>query len=317
MRTDAVSSTGPEPERIRANGLEFSCVVCGPEDGSPVVLLHGFPEIAFGWRHQIPALTAAGFRVIVPDQRGYGRSSKPDGVSAYALDLLAEDVVAIAASLGHERFAVVGHDWGGVVAWHLAGRHGAHVQRLAILNAPNLDVLPDYTLRHPLQLVRSSYVAAFRVPFVPEVALGAADHALLRATLTSSSRPGTFTSADLDVYRKAWSQPGALTAMLNWYRASARGAPRGSVRIARPVLVIWGDRDVALAPSLAEASAELCDDVEVVHIETASHWVQHEEAARVNELLVAFLEPPDTASPSRRKRRRVRSPSSPGSRRPR
>ena len=286
----------PEPERIRANGLDFSCLVSGPDDGTPVVLLHGFPEIGFGWRHQIPALVAAGFRVIVPDQRGYGTSSKPDQVSAYAVDQLAEDVVAIADALGHRRFALVGHDWGGIVAWHLAGRHAAHVRQLAILNAPNLDVMPGYALHHPLQLLRSSYVAAFQLPVLPEIALGASDHALLQAALTSSSRPGTFTAAELDVYREAWSQPGALTAMLNWYRASARSAPRESVRIDQPVLVIWGDRDVALQASLAEASAELCDHVEVVHIESAGHWVQHEEAARVNQLLVAFLEQPATAS---------------------
>ena len=317
MRAAADSSISLEPGRVRANGLHFSCIVCGPEDGPAVVLLHGFPEIAFGWRKQIPALAAAGFRVVVPDQRGYGRSSKPDGVSAYALDLLAEDVVAIAASLGHDEFALVGHDWGGIVAWHVAGRHAAHVRRLAILNAPNLDVMAGYTLRHPLQLLRSSYVAAFQLPFVPEIALGAADHALLSASLTSSSRPGIFTPAELDVYREAWSQPGALTAMLNWYRAAARGVPRERVRIALPVLVVWGDRDVALQPSLAEASAELCDDVAVVHVESAGHWVQHEEPARVNELLVAFLGQRADASPSRRRRRAVRSPSSPGSRRPR
>jgi pimeloyl-ACP methyl ester carboxylesterase len=300
MSVDRGAPSRPAPQRVRANGLEFSCIVSGPEDGAPVVLLHGFPEIAFGWRHQIPALVSAGLRVVVPDQRGYGQSSKPDGVSAYGLDRLGEDVVAIAAALGHDRFDVVGHDWGGIVAWHLAGRHAANVGKLAILNAPNLDVLPAYALRHPGQLWRSSYVAAFQMPFLPEAALGAADHALLRASLTSSSRPGTFTSADLDVYREAWSQPGALTAMLNWYRASARSAPRRGVRIEQPVLVVWGDRDVALQPSLAEASAELCDDVEVVHIGDAGHWVQHEEVARVNELLVAFLAP-TTATPRRRR----------------
>jgi pimeloyl-ACP methyl ester carboxylesterase len=317
MPADARPSPQLEPQRIRANGLDFSCIVAGAENAPAVVLLHGFPEIAFGWRHQIPALAAAGLRVIAPDQRGYGRSSKPDDASAYAIDLLAEDVLAIAASLGHDRFAVVGHDWGGIVAWHLAGRHAAHVRRLAILNAPNLDVLPGYALHHPAQLLRSSYVAAFQVPLLPELALAAANHALLSAALTSSSRPGTFTSADLDVYRDAWSQPGSLTAMLNWYRASARSAPRQAVRIEQPVLVIWGDRDVALQPSLADASAELCDDVDVVHLATAGHWVQHEEASRVNELLVAFLEQAAAAAPSPPERRSFRSPCSPGSRRPR
>jgi pimeloyl-ACP methyl ester carboxylesterase len=164
------------------------------------------------------------------------------------------------------------------------------VSRLAILNAPNLDVVASYALHHPAQLLRSSYVAAFQVPLLPEVALSAIDHALLSQSLVSSSRAGAFTDADLDVYREAWSQPGALTAMLNWYRAAARSGARESVRISVPALIVWGDRDVALQPSLAEASAELCDEVEIVHLPEASHWVQHEEAQQVNELLVDFLQ---------------------------
>lgn len=278
--------------RVRANDIEFACTVAGPDNGAPVVLLHGFPETAYGWRRQIPALAAAGFRVIAPDQRGYGRSDKPAGVAAYSVEMLAQDVVGIAAALGHDRFALVGHDWGGIVAWCLAGRHAAHVDRLAILNAPNLDVLPGYALYHPGQLLRSAYVAAFQMPLLPEIALASFDHSVLQAMLTQGARPRTFAPAELAAYREAWSQPGALTAMLNWYRAVARRRPRPAARITMPTLILWGDRDVALQSSLAEASAELCDRVEVVHVDEAGHWLQHEAANEVSSRLVAFLRRP-------------------------
>jgi pimeloyl-ACP methyl ester carboxylesterase len=281
-----------DSRRVRANGVELACTIAGPDNGRPVVLLHGFPEIAYGWRRQIPVLAEAGFRVIAPDQRGYGTSDKPAGVAAYSVETLAEDVVGIAAALGHDRFALVGHDWGGIVAWHLAGRHAAHIDRLAILNAPNLDVFPGYALHHPAQLLRSAYVGAFQLPLLPEITLAAFDYALLQAMLTQSARPGTFAPPELAVYREAWAQPGALTAMLNWYRGVAQRRTHQAARIAMSTLIVWGDRDVALQSSLAEASAELCDRVEVVHVEEAGHWVQHEAAEEVNSRLVAFLRRP-------------------------
>ena len=149
---------------MSANGQSFYCATAGPRDGAPVVLLHGFPEMSYGWRHQIWALADAGLRVLAPDQRGYGHSSKPKGASAYALETLGDDVVAIARSFGHRRFALVGHDWGGIVAWHLAARAGGDVERVAILNAPHLEVFARYALRHPSQMLMSSYVAAFQLP---------------------------------------------------------------------------------------------------------------------------------------------------------
>ena len=276
--------------QLAANGQHFYCAAAGPLDGPLVVLLHGFPELSYGWRHQIWPLADAGFRVLAPDQRGYGHSSKPRGRKAYVIEALGADVVAIAASVGRDRFSVVGHDWGGIVAWHLAGHHAERVERLAVLNAPNVEVFAGYALKHPGQLVKSAYVAAFQLAALPELALRANDFALLRGTLEQSSRPGTFSGEELDVYATAWSRPGALTAMLNWYRAlplrQSGGAP---ARVAAPTLVVWGDRDVALQPALAEASAALCDQAEVGHVEGAGHFVQHEEAAKVNALLVAFL----------------------------
>ena len=158
-------------------------------------------------------------RVVAPDQRGYNLSDKPHGLESYTLDRLAGDVVALADALGCDRVSLVGHDWGGLVAWWTEARHGERVERLAILNAPHPQAFGVYLRRHPTQLLRSAYIGFFQLPWLAEAALAAADFALLRRALTRSSRPGTFTAAELERYKRAWAEPGALTATLDWYRA--------------------------------------------------------------------------------------------------
>jgi len=274
--------------RVSANGIGFHVATCGPREGPPVVLLHGFPEFWFGWRRQMEPLANAGWQVIAPDQRGYGESDKPAGIGAYALDTLADDVCGICSQLGHERFAVVGHDWGGIVAWHLAAREPERVSRLAILNAPHPATLATYALTHPLQAVRSAYVGFFQMPWLPELALRANDHALLGLTLSGSSLPGAFDEAALRKYREAWARDGALEAMLNWYRAMPLARPLGR-RIEVPVKVLWGDADPALSSGLAEAGAAFCSACEVVHLPRATHWLHHEMPEEVNASLVEFL----------------------------
>ncbi|MGZ8260154.1 MAG: alpha/beta fold hydrolase [Caldimonas sp.] len=275
--------------QIAVAGQTLYAAAAGPEDGPLVVLLHGFPEISYGWRRQIGPLAAAGLRVVAPDQRGYGHSSKPEGREAYRIDVLAADVAALARGFGRERFSLVGHDWGGIVAWHLASQKDSPVERLAILNAPRLDGFARYLSRHPLQVLMSSYVAGFQLPVLPELALRAGGYALLQSALEGNARPGTFSAEELAVYQRAWAMPGALTTMLNWYRALPLAPRRKAGRVRAPTLVVWGDRDSALQAGLAEASAEACDEVEIVHLPEAGHWVQHEEAERVNALLLSFL----------------------------
>lgn len=276
---------------IAANGLSFHALAAGPRDGPLLILLHGFPETSHGWSKQLVPLAEAGFRVVAPDQRGVGLSSKPAGVGQYRLELLAADVVAMIGALGHERAHVVGHDWGGVVAWQLAEQHPERVGRVAILDAPHPAVFSAYLLRHPSQMARSWYMAFFQLPWVPEAILGAGDFEWLARALTTTSRPGAFSSLDLRVYREAWAQPGALTGMLNWYRALPLGAKAssGAGPITAPLRLLWGDRDHALEPALAEASIARCGAGEVVHLSEATHWLQHEEPQRVNELLIEFL----------------------------
>jgi len=281
---------GVESLRVRANGITLHAIAAGPRDGRLVVLLHGFPEFWWGWRRQIAPLAAAGLRVVVPDQRGYNLSDKPGGVAAYALDALADDVLGLADFFGRARFAVVGHDWGAALAWHLAGRNPERVERAAVLNGAQVASALGYARAHPSQALRSWYVGFFQAPWLPERALGAADYAWLRSAMARSARPGTFSGADLRRYRDAWARPGALTAMLNWYRALPRHAASsrpGRIRV--PVRVIWGDRDAFLDRGLAEAGVALCDRGEAFHLPGATHWVQHEEPERVNRLLVEFL----------------------------
>jgi epoxide hydrolase 4 len=289
--SDTYGLSGVEAVRLRTNGVALHAAVAGPADGPLVVLLHGFPEFWWGWRRQIAPLAAAGLRVLAPDQRGYNLSDKPEGRRAYALDTLADDVLGLADALGRERFAVAGHDWGAVVAWHLAARNPERIERAAVLNGPHPATMRRYVRAHPGQAVRSWYVGFFQAPVLPELVLGAADFALLRRALGATARPGTFTAEDQRRYRAAWMQPGALTAILNWYRALPMAAA-GSVRPGRvrvPVRIIWGDRDAALESGLAEAGLALCDQGEAFHLPNATHWVQHEEPERVNRLLVEFL----------------------------
>ncbi|WP_425463606.1 alpha/beta fold hydrolase [Methylobacterium oryzihabitans] len=275
------------PIRVRGQVLQVS--EAGPEDGPMILLLHGFPESRLGWRRQVGPLAASGLRVIVPDQRGYARSSKPGPLAAYHLDRLAGDVIGLADAFGRERIALVGHDWGGLVAWWTAAHHPERVARAAILNAPHPDVVGAYARRHPSQLLRSLYVGLFQVPRLPEALLRAGGFAALRRALATSSRPGTFDAAALDAYAADWAKPGALTGMLNWYRALRLPRAPAPAPVRPPVLVLWGERDTALEAGLARDSLRLCLEGRLERFPEATHWVQHEEAEAVNVALIRFL----------------------------
>ncbi|AMV37825.1 alpha/beta fold hydrolase [Planctomyces sp. SH-PL62] len=271
-------------------GVRLHVVEAGSTDGPPVVLLHGFPEFWYGWRRQIGPIADAGFRVIVPDQRGYNTSEKPRPRSAYNLDLLARDVVGLLDSFGLERASLVGHDWGGVVAWWVAARHPERVRKLAILNAPHPIAFRRFIKKSPRQVLKSWYAFFFQVPRLPESLFGLRDWALLKRALRRTSRPGAFTDADLGEYARAWSQPGAMSAMINWYRAPPPDTSQDAeARIAAPTLIVWGARDHALDRRLAEESLARCDQGRLEFLEEATHWVQHEEPERVNRLLLDFL----------------------------
>jgi epoxide hydrolase 4 len=272
------------------DGIRLHAVAAGPERGPVVVLLHGFPEFWYGWRKQIGPLAAAGFRVVALDQRGYNLSSKPVAVSDYAAPLLTRDVVCVADQLGCERFHLAGHDWGAAVAWALALQYPERLHKLAILNVPH-PVVMMLTLRtNPRQWLRSWYMLFFQLPWLPETALSAFHFYETAQLLSRTSRPGAFTVEDLEVYRAAWSQPGALSATINWYRALARHRPKiDDPQVHTPTRILWGQQDGFLLPAMAKDSLRYCDSAELTFFPDATHWVQHEEPERVNQLLIEFF----------------------------
>ena len=269
-------------------------VEAGPAEAPAVVLLHGFPDFWYSWRHQIPVLAAAGLRVVAPDMRGYNLSSKPAEVSAYAPRRLAGDIRDLISERGASTACIAGHDWGAAVAWLVAMAHPEVVERLAILNVPHPRRMLEALRRPGRQLAKSWYMFFFQLPWLPERAVRAGDWRAFRHGFDRDARPGAFTTADIDRYREAWSQPGAATATINYYRASMRRPPaRGELSaqpITAPTLVIWGERDRYLGAELAEPSRADVPGLErVVRLPNASHWAQHDEPDRVSELLIGFF----------------------------
>ena len=265
-------------------------------EGPLVLLLHGFPQFWYQWRHQILALVEAGFRVVAPDMRGYNLSDKPPGVQAYRVELLARDVERLIRTCGEGTATVVGHDWGAIAAWIAAMRHPGRVERLAILNVPHPTRSLDGLLS-PMQLLRSSYMFFFQIPRLPEKVIRAGDFALLRSVFRSDPvQPEAFTAEDIERYIEAIAQPGALTASLNYYRALLRypGETRALLkRVEAPVLVIWGERDRFLSRRLAEPPRLWVPNLmRVKRLPNASHWVAEDRPLEVNTLLLDFLRSP-------------------------
>lgn len=255
-------------------------------DGPPVLLLHGFPEFWFSWRRQIPALAAAGFRAVAPDLRGYGDSDKPRGVREYTLEKLAGDVAAMARALGG-RVHVVGHDWGGGVAWAFAHLYPELLGRLAILNCPHPELMKRTLLRSFGQLRRSWYMFYFQLPWLPERSLLRPDF-IPRALRGYTRNKAAHSDADLARYGEALRKPGAATAALNYYRAGLLGR-RLTGRIAAPTLVIWGERDPALGTETLAGLEEKVANLRIERLPEAGHFVQHDQPERVSALLVDFL----------------------------
>lgn len=281
-----------ETTYLETNGIRLHANIAGPKDGQPVILLHGFPEFRYGWRNQIPALADAGYRVIVPDQRGYNLSDKPKGIKAYTVDKLAGDVLGLIDALGYERVNLIGHDWGAMVAWISAIRYPERLSKLGILNVPHPAVMINFLRRgDPEQLRRSWYIFAFQVPWLPEYYLRKNGWRNTMRVLRGSGKIHTFKDEDIAHYKEAWSKPGAMTAMVNWYRAALRHWPitEGDLCVKTPTLMLWGMQDVALSHRMARLSVDYCADGKLVFFEDATHWVQHDEAEAVNQLLVEFL----------------------------
>ncbi len=296
MVTTRKSTLDMETYYIDTNGVSLHVKMAGPADGQPVILLHGFPEFWYGWKAQIEFLANAGYRVIVPDQRGYNLSDKPKAVEAYRMYQLVADVIGLIDHIGHDQVYLVGHDWGGGVAWATAIQHPERIKKLVILNTPHPSVFLQQLGSNPRQVSRSLYMGFFQLPFAPEAMLMLGDGMGAANLLQFSSKPGTFSDADIAEYIKAWKRPGAMTAMLNWYRATGRKpssgnlSSGGSIRVTMPTLLVWGTKDIALGSEMAQPSIDLCDDGRLITFNDAGHWIAHEKPNEVNALMAEFLQ---------------------------
>jgi len=276
---------------INTNSIQLHTVMAGPQSGPPVVLLHGFPEDWRCWIRQLPALAQAGCRVIIPDQRGYNLSDKPKGTKSYRVEELTQDILGLIDVLDYEKVNLVGHDWGALVAWMLAIKHPERLHRLGIINVPHPAVMWRFLRRDFEQMRRSWYALFFQLPWLPEMILRAGDWRVASSSLRSSSGPNSFTDEDIKKYNEAWSQPGVMTAMLNWYRAAARYQARSTndMRVRVPTLMLWGVKDIALSHRMARPSMDYCDEGNLIFFPDATHWVQRDAADEVNHYLVDFL----------------------------
>ncbi|HET9440973.1 MAG TPA: alpha/beta hydrolase [Longimicrobiales bacterium] len=265
------------------NGIRIRYVESG--SGPSVVFLHGFPDFSYSWRYQMPALTSAGYRCIAPDLRGYNESDKPPHVRDYRMSELVHDVTDFIANVAGGKAGVVGHDWGGVIGWHLAMQEPARVRRLVILNAPHPARLRQ-ALRTPAQLLRFWYTGAFQIPFLPELVLSSLHFRLL-------TRAAARNEAEREIYEEALSQPGALTSALNYYRAAFRALVKGQAqpitRSTTPTLVLWGEKDRALASKLVEGLDRYVEHVEVRRFPQLGHWLHIDRPDLINPEIVNFL----------------------------
>jgi pimeloyl-ACP methyl ester carboxylesterase len=273
---------------VDINHIRMHYVTAG--SGPLLLLLHGFPEFWYSWRHQIAALSPH-FTVVAPDLRGYNDTDKPTW--GYELDVLVADVLELMRALEHERAIVVGHDWGGLLAWTLAMSHPQRVERLAVLNAPHPALMLKAIRTNPRQMVRSLYVALFQLPWLPEWLLSANDYALIDWALRGTTvRQDAFSAGDIHAYKDAISKPGALTAALNWYRALwydrsyLRSLP---MQVTMPTLLLWGESDHALGTELTYGTEQYVPDLRIQYIPACSHWVQQDQPELVNHHLLTFL----------------------------
>jgi epoxide hydrolase 4 len=288
--TDGLEIEGARHIRLDAGGVSLHAVEAGR--GPLVILLHGFPEFWWSWRLQIPALAAAGFHVVAPDLRGYNLSDRPPNVADYKLEHLSADVAGVVRAMGEKKAHVVGHDWGGGVAWSFAMAYPELLDRLAILNVPH-PVRMEQALRSSAkQLAKSWYMFFFQLPRLPERFLRANDFANLRKSLVAG-RDRHVPESEVQPYVDAARRAEGLRGGIDYYRAAMRAALTGSLPETRvieaPVLVIWGQKDRFLGEELAEPPARWVKNARVEYLPDASHWVQLDEADRVNALLAGFL----------------------------
>ncbi|OWY67438.1 epoxide hydrolase [cyanobacterium TDX16] len=275
-------------EYIISNGLRLHYVTQG--EGPLMLMLHGFPEFWYSWRHQIPEF-AKDYKVVALDLRGYNDSDKPKAQSAYVMAEFIKDIEGVIKGLGYDKCILVGHDWGGAIAWSFAYAHPEMVERLIVLNIPHPAKFAE-GFRTPQQLLKSSYMFLFQLPVLPEMLLQAGDYQAIENGLKGMAvNKSAFTPEDIDAYKDAAAKRGALTAALNYYRNMLQQGmtnPNWGV-LNVPTLMIWGEKDTALGRELSYGTATYVNPFQVRYIPDASHWVQQEKPELVNEYMREFL----------------------------
>ncbi len=285
-------ASGISQRFIEANGLRFELAECGSGD-KLALCLHGFPELNFSWRHQMTMLAARGWRVWAPNQRGYGASDKPEGVRAFALDHLTADVAALIDASGAKEVMLIAHDWGAIVAWSFAIRRLRPLSRLVIMNVPHPHIA-QREIRKWRQFWKSWYIFFFQLPGLPErMMAGNGAKGIKGAFYNMAVNKSRFPANVLQVYADAALRPGAITAMINWYRALVRFGnvvDHGDGQVDVPTLMIWGEEDSALNIHCTEGTEAYVRDFTLHRLPGVSHWVQQEAPEEVNRLLGAWLD---------------------------
>jgi len=274
-------------EYILTNGIKLHYVTQG--QGPLMLMLHGFPEFWYSWRHQIPEF-AKDYKVVALDLRGYNKSDKPQDSSAYVMSEFIKDIAGVIKGLGYSNCVLVGHDWGGMIAWCFAYAHPEMLERLIVLNIPHPAKFAQGLLT-PQQLLRSSYVFFFQLPLLPEVLIQLSDYQAIESAFKGMAvDKSAFTKADIEAYKNAASRRGALTSMLNYYRNIFRGLIRKDWTVLDvPTLMIWGQDDTALGKELTYGTEAYVRNFQIKYIPNCSHWVQQEQPALVNQYMREFL----------------------------
>lgn len=290
---------GFQDHYAEVNGVKLHYVTAGNGKGKPVMFVHGFPEFWYAWRKQLEEFGSE-YQVVAPDMRGYNLSEKPEGVEQYQRKLLVDDLLGLADHLGWDKFILVAHDWGGIIAWWLAIDHSERLEKLVIINAPHLAVYHRELLNNPAQQKASQYTVLFRSPKAEQV-ISANNYTTFFDTVFRQVVKEHFSEEDRQAYLNAWAQSGGMTGPLNYYRASKIGPATGdptefiakpltgdhSVRV--PTLVIWGEQDEALLTGNLDGLEQYVPNLTVKRIPEGTHWVVHEFPEKVNQYIREFI----------------------------
>lgn len=278
-----------QADYIITNGVKLHYVTQG--EGKLMLMLHGFPEFWYSWRHQIPEF-ARDYKVVALNLRGYNDSDKPKDVSAYQISELVNDIKGVIQGLGDESCILVGHDWGGMIAWYVADTYPQLVDQLIVMNIPHPAKFTEALRSNPQQLLRSWYIFFFQIPLLPELLFQWDDYRLIASSFIDMAiDKRAFSEADLNAYKDAAAKRGAMTAMLNYYRNVFQGIfkqHRWDV-LPIPTLLIWGENDTALGKELTYNTKDYVPDLQIRYIPNCSHWVQQEQPQLVNQYMREFL----------------------------